>query len=94
MGFNNHVYYKDDIKASAFGLVCEEKKLMTSDKIMINTYQVHAENPNGVIIMLTGIQWPDVKYYFSHAKLFLENGYVWKFIKTCIIITWFIKFWY
>lgn len=75
MGFNSHTYYTDDIKISDFGLECEEKQLMTSDEIMIHTYQVHAGNPKGVIIILTGIQWPDVKYYLSHSKLFLENGY-------------------
>ena len=45
MGFNSHTYYTDDIKISDFGLECEEKQLMTSDEIMIHTYQVHAGNP-------------------------------------------------
>lgn len=75
MGFNNHVYYTNQRTPEKYGLISEERQIMTSDKMMINIYEVKVDNPKGVVILLSGIQGPCVTHMYGNAKLFAENGY-------------------
>ena len=75
LGFNNKVEYSSIKSASEYGLISEEKDLVTSDNVKIHIYEVEAYAPRGVIIMLTGITGPSVTHFYGMSELFFINNY-------------------
>jgi esterase/lipase len=75
LGFTQHSYYESIEDATEYDLVVEERDLITEDNFKIHIYDVNVDNPNGVVIMLTGILGPSVTKFYGQAKLVSEKGF-------------------
>ena len=60
---------------SEYGISARELTLSTDDGLKIAAYLTDAENPKGVVIILSGIDRPSVTAFFGYAKFFSDNGY-------------------
>ncbi len=58
-----------------FGILANERMLITEDGYSIWTSEVSVPVPKAIVIYLTGIQQPSVTYFYPHAKWMQENGY-------------------
>ena len=75
LGFIGHFDYESLHKAEDYGFGSRERDLMTSDGIKIHIYETTLDNPNGVVIMLTGITGPSVTAFYGQAQLVSELGF-------------------
>lgn len=67
---------------SEYGISAENLTLTTGDGLKIAAYLTAAENPKGVVIILSGIDRPSVTAFFGYAKFFSDNGYSALLIET------------
>lgn len=72
---NLHVNFNETYEASNFNLTATELVLTTTDGFDIAAYEVFAENPKAVVILISGIHNPSVTSFFGHARLLQEKGY-------------------
>lgn len=72
---NRHVDYKKLRQASEFGLEAESFNLKTEDGLKLSAWQVHVQQPKGIVIMLSGSEGPSITEYFGQAKMFQNKGF-------------------
>lgn len=72
---NGHIDFNKTYKAEEFGLSAKKISLTTSDKINLTAYEVYVDNPQAIIIFLSGIHKPSVTAFFGHAKMLKNEGY-------------------
>lgn len=72
---NLHVDFTTVYDAKDFGLEANELLLTTADGLKISAFEVQVDNPQGVIIFISGIHNPSVTAFFGHARMFSERGY-------------------
>ena len=73
--FKEHFDYESFGDPSEFDLQIREQTLKASDGIRIHTYEVLHEDPEGIVIMLTGITGPSVTQFYGEAKLVHDAGF-------------------
>ena len=64
------LYTSDD-----FGLASKDQFLTTQDGFSIWVSEITANQPNGIVIFLSGIRQPSVTYFYGHSKWLQKNGY-------------------
>lgn len=67
---NVETYSPDD-----YGIEAKELTLETEDSLSIAAWEVDAENPKGIVILLSGIQNPSVTAFWGYSKMLQDNGY-------------------
>ncbi len=72
---NLHVDFGETWTGSEYGLNSDKLNLTTSDGLRIVAYEVTAEQPEAVIIFLSGIHNPSVTAFFGHARMLHDEGY-------------------
>ena len=75
LGFIGHFDYESLHNAEDYGFGSKERDLVTSDGIKIHIYETTLDNPQGVVIMLTGITGPSVTAFYGQAQLVSELGF-------------------
>ena len=75
LGFTTRIDYSSIKTPEEYGLVANEKDVTTSDDFKIHIYEVEANTPSGVVIMLTGITGPSVTHFYGMSELLFENNY-------------------
>ena len=81
-GFNSHTDYDETFTADDYGLVGKETDLTTSDNVKIHIYEVVVPEPQGVVIMLSGIKVPSITHFYGQAKLVQEAGFASVLVET------------
>ena len=72
---NQHVDFSTVYDAEHFGLSATELTIRTDDGYSISAFEVEANDPRAVIILISGIHNPSVTAFFGHARMFREHGY-------------------
>jgi uncharacterized protein len=72
---NMHVAFAQTWTGAEQGLDPERLVLTTRDNLNVVAYEVYVENPQAVIIFLSGIHNPSVTAFFGHARMLLDEGY-------------------
>jgi hypothetical protein len=72
---NRHVDFKEIHKAENFGIDANHFFVTTDDGLKISAYEVKADNPNAVIVCMSGLHYPSATAYLGHARLFRNHGY-------------------
>lgn len=72
---NLHIDFNQVYQAEDFGISAEELRLTTPDQLSITAYEVFTENPEVVVIFLSGIHNPSVTAFFGHSRILKEEGY-------------------
>lgn len=62
-------------KSEDYMLQSNEMRLITADGLNIAAWEVEAENPKGVVILLSGIHKPSVTAFWGYSKMLKDNGY-------------------
>lgn len=75
LGFIGHFDYESLHNAEDYGFGSKERDLVTSDGIKIHIYETTLDNPQGVVITLTGITGPSVTAFYGQAQLVSELGF-------------------
>ena len=73
--FNDKVTYEDLRTPEEYNLTVQELDLTTSDNFNIHIYEVLIPDPDGVIIMLTGITGPSVTHFYGQAELVSSQNF-------------------
>lgn len=60
---------------SEFGVDAQALTLTTDDGLSLVSWMTMADNPKGVVILLSGIQNPSVTAFFSYAGMLADHGY-------------------
>jgi len=63
------------LPSSDYGVNAETMRLTTDDALSLAAWEVKAENPKGIVILLSGIQNPSVTAFWGYAKMLGDNGY-------------------
>lgn len=57
------------------GIESEQIALQTDDNLSIASYFVQADNPQGTVVLVSGIHNPPVCSFYSYAKMFQDIGF-------------------
>ncbi len=61
--------------AEEYGVTATPLSLETEDGFSLAAWEVAAEAPKGVVVLVSGIHNPSVTAFFGYAKMLRENGY-------------------
>lgn len=61
--------------AQEYGVTATPLSLETEDGFSLAAWEVAAEAPKGVVVLVSGIHNPSVTAFFSYAKMLRDNGY-------------------
>ena len=75
LGFAKRVDYTNVVTPEEYGLTTQEIDLITSDNMRIHAYEVLLPNPDGIVIMLTGITGPSVTHFYGEAALVAQENF-------------------
>ncbi|MEX1308563.1 MAG: alpha/beta hydrolase, partial [Eubacteriales bacterium] len=65
----------DAIDAADYGLEATDVSLVTDDGLTLAAYLVEAETPKGAIVLISGLDNPPVRDFYSYAKMFQDAGF-------------------
>lgn len=57
-----------------YGISSERITLTTDDDLELASWRTRAEDPQGTVIILSGLQNPSVTAFFGYAKMLADNG--------------------
>lgn len=72
---DQHVSFRDTWTGEEYGLETTRLVLTTDDGLEVVAYEVFVEQPQAIIIFLSGIHNPSVTAFFGHARMLHEHGY-------------------
>jgi len=72
---NLHVTFSQTWTGEEYDLAPTRLVLTTQDGLDVVAYEVYVENPQAVVIFLSGIHNPSVTAFFGHARMLLDEGY-------------------
>ena len=68
-------YEQEQYQAADFAVEAERITLTSDDELKLAAWRTVAEEPQGTVIILSGIQNPSVTAFFGYAKLLADNGW-------------------
>lgn len=68
-------YEQRQYDSTDFNIESEPIRLITDDSLSLAAWRTRAEDPQGTVIILSGIQNPSVTAFFGYAKTLADNGW-------------------
>jgi hypothetical protein len=68
-------YEQNQHDSLEYGIASERITLTTDDSLSIAVWRTRAEDPQGTVIILSGLQNPSVTAFFGYAKMLADNGW-------------------
>lgn len=66
---------RPQFESSDYGISAEQISLKTEDELTLAAWHTKADDPNGTVIILSGIENPSVTAFLGYAKMLADKGW-------------------